>query len=447
MNNCAANNQPAGCSDVLVRVEDVSKKFCRSLKKSLWYGVKDIARELTPWIYPEWKRSRESKAGSGIGLPQSLDQGREYNMPPLRPEEFWAVRNISFELRRGECLGLIGRNGAGKTTLLKMLHGLIKPDVGRIEMYGRVGALIELGTGFNPILTGRENIYTKGAVLGLTKKEIDKKFSSIVEFAELEDFIDMPVQNYSSGMKVRLGFAVSAQMEPDILIIDEVLAVGDAGFRAKCYNTIYEICKNACVIFVSHSMPQVDRLCSSTILLEQGKEILPSRKTGLAIEKYYEIPSGGKSAVKCSPGVEVTNIKVNNEGGASWQVRHNDQLTVSFDMRIPSKFQEIELTLGFLQPSMETIGYTNTKVQGIHIHNNGHWNIYQIIVSHLLLGSGKKLLSLMIRDRASNQILYWAHSFGELQITSQQFIPAPVYLPARFVVLPHDNSRHCNLVP
>ena len=160
--------------DTLVRVSGVSKKFCLSLKKSLWYGLCDMGRELTG-------RRRGEHGG-------------------LRTKEFWAVNNVSFELKRGECLGLIGRNGAGKTTLLKMLNGLIKPDAGRIEMRGRVGALIALGAGFNPILTGRENIYVNGSVLGLTKKEIGAKLDEIVDFAEIGDFIDTPVQNYSSGM-------------------------------------------------------------------------------------------------------------------------------------------------------------------------------------------------------------------------------------------------------
>ena len=146
--------------------------------------------------------------------------------PNLRKDEFWAVRDVSFEVRRGECLGLIGHNGAGKSTLLKMLNSLNRPDSGRITMRGRVGALIELNAGFNPILTGRENIYNQAALLGFSKKETDAKFDAIVDFSEIEEFLDMPVQNYSSGMRVRLGFAVAAQMEPDILLIDEVLAVG-----------------------------------------------------------------------------------------------------------------------------------------------------------------------------------------------------------------------------
>lgn len=216
--------------DVLIRAEGVSKKFCRSFKRSLWYGVQDVVSELNPF-------SPSSAGGSS---------------EELRQEEFWAVSDVTFELRRGECLGLIGHNGAGKTTLLRMLNGLIKPDRGRIEIKGRVGAIIALGAGFNPLLSGRENVYVYGSVLGLTKHDIDRQIDDIIDFAELEDFIDAPVQSYSSGMQVRLGFAVATAMQPDVLLLDEVLAVGDMSFRHKCFNRINKIIKQCAVIFVSH---------------------------------------------------------------------------------------------------------------------------------------------------------------------------------------------------
>lgn len=253
---------PSGNADVLIRVKGVSKKFCRSLKKSLWYGLCDAAYELNPF-----SRGNIELRGS-TDADASFPSAQE---PPLRPGEFWAVKNVSFELRRGECLGLIGHNGAGKTTLLRMLNGLIKPDTGRIEMRGRVGALIALGAGFNPILTGRENIYVNASILGLSKREIDEKLDEIIDFAEIGDFIDAPVQSYSSGMQVRLGFAVATALEPDILILDEVLAVGDAAFRAKCYKRVGDLLDRCAVIFVSHFMDLIRRLCSSAILLDHGR--------------------------------------------------------------------------------------------------------------------------------------------------------------------------------
>lgn len=249
-------------SEKLVTVENISKKFCRDLRTSLWYGVKDIGNEL-------------------------LGKGKEANVQ-LRNKEFWAVQDVNFELKRGECLGLIGHNGAGKSTLLKMLNGLIKPDKGKIEMRGRVGALIELGAGFNPILTGRENIYVNGSVLGFTKSEITRKLDEIIAFAEIGEFIDTPVQYYSSGMKVRLGFAVASQMEPDILLIDEVLAVGDAGFRAKCLNKISEITKSAVVIFVSHQMPQISRISDFVLLLSKGRTQFLGQNLNEGIQLYYD---------------------------------------------------------------------------------------------------------------------------------------------------------------
>lgn len=233
-------------SETLIKVEHTSKKFCRSLKKSLWYGLQDLGREITG-------RSHGGKS-------------------ELRPDEFWAVNDVSFELRRGECLGLIGHNGAGKTTLLKMLNGLIKPDNGRIEMRGRVGALLALGAGFNPILSGRENIYVNASVLGLSKRETDERIDEIIDFAEIRDFIDAPVQSYSSGMAVRLGFAIAAKTEPDILLLDEVLAVGDVAFQAKCFNTLAEFRKRGTgFILVSHNMHQIARYADKVLYLSKGE--------------------------------------------------------------------------------------------------------------------------------------------------------------------------------
>lgn len=243
---------------VLVLVENVRKKFCRDLKKSLWYGVQDVFADLNPF----------ARNGSALGKDRDfLTRNHQ-----LRPDEFWAVNEVSFEVRRGECLGLIGHNGAGKTTLLKMLNGLIKPDHGRIEMRGRVVALIALGAGFNPILSGRENIYVNGSILGLTSKAIDDRMEGIIDFAEIRDFIEAPVQSYSSGMQVRLGFAIAAHCQPDILLLDEVLAVGDISFQAKCFNTLSEFRKKGtALILVSHNIHQISRYCDQVVYLRRGR--------------------------------------------------------------------------------------------------------------------------------------------------------------------------------
>jgi len=230
--------------EVLVEADNVGKKYCRRLKRSLFYGVEDIARDIA-----------------------GIDGERK----GLRKHEFWANDGISFQVRRGECLGLVGRNGAGKTTLLKMINGLVRPDRGRITVRGRVGALIALGAGFNPILTGRENVRINGTVLGLSKREVEAKMDDIVEFSEIGDFIDAPLHSYSSGMVVRLGFSVATALDPDVLILDEVLAVGDIAFHSKCYRRIGEILPKTAVIFVSHQLGNVARICNRCMVLGDGR--------------------------------------------------------------------------------------------------------------------------------------------------------------------------------
>ena len=214
--------------------------------------------------------------------------GKRRDRSELRPKEFWAVRDVSCQVRRGECLGLIGRNGAGKTTLLRMLSGLIKPDRGRITMRGRVGALIALGAGFNPILTGRENIYINGSVLGLSKREIDHKVEEIIDFAELRDSIDAPVRTFSSGMTVRLGFAIATAMNPDVVLLDEVLAVGDMSFRSKCYDRIGKIIRDTAVIFVTHDMVNVLRICDRGLVMKDGLVFFRGA-TDEAVEAYRQL--------------------------------------------------------------------------------------------------------------------------------------------------------------
>jgi len=189
-----------------------------------------------------------------------------------KPEHLWALRDVSFEVGRGEVVGIIGRNGAGKSTLLKLLSRITEPTTGRAEIRGRVGSLLEVGTGFHHELTGRENIYLNGAILGMRKVEIDRKFDEIVEFAEIEKFLDTPVKHYSSGMYVRLAFAVAAHLEPEILLVDEVLAVGDAAFQAKCLRKMGEVSEaGRTILFVSHNLPVVQKLCPRAILFEDGR--------------------------------------------------------------------------------------------------------------------------------------------------------------------------------
>jgi len=200
----------------------------------------------------------------------------------------WALRDISFDVKKGECIGIIGRNGAGKSTLLKVLSRITDPTEGGADLYGRVGSLLEVGSGFHQEMSGRENIYMNGALLGMRKHEIDRKFDQIVEFAEVADFIDTPVKRYSSGMYMRLAFAVAAHMEPEILVIDEVLAVGDAAFQKKCLGKMGDIASHGrTVLFVSHNMAAVQSLCSRAVMLEQGR-VIDFGETESVVGKYLD---------------------------------------------------------------------------------------------------------------------------------------------------------------
>lgn len=315
-------------NEILVKVEGVSKKFCRNLKRSLWYGLKDMSAEVL---------------------------GGRGNHDQLRKDEFWAVKDVRFELKRGECLGLLGHNGAGKSTLLKMLNGLIKPDKGSITMKGRIGALIELGAGFNPILTGRENIYINGQILGFTKREVDAKFDAIVEFAEINEFIDMPVQNYSSGMKVRLGFAIAAQMEPDILIIDEVLAVGDLGFRIKCFNKITDLLKDTAVIFVSHQMPQVLRICNIAMLMNHGDVVHKSTDVSGIVSEYYKY-FGNENYYQIGDLVSIDNLCLNGVKRFQFSIDFGAAVNINFNFTSKVYVSRMRISFAFFDLEQKAVG-------------------------------------------------------------------------------------------
>jgi lipopolysaccharide transport system ATP-binding protein len=299
--------------DTLLRCDHVGKKFCRDLKLSLWYGLKDTLKSL-PFV------------------PQRATYENEN--PALRKGEFWANYDVNFEVRRGECLGLIGRNGAGKTTLLKMINGLLKPDRGQIELRGRVGALIALGAGFNPVLTGRENIYVNGAILGMSKEQIKDKLDYIVQFAEIEHAIDSPVRNYSSGMHVRLGFSIAANLiEPDVLILDEVLSVGDAGFKIKSFNRVSELMRKAAVILVTHSMQEVSRACNKVAFLRDGAIVHYGNDVGTGIEKYLDLFGNEAQSAEFSEKAQVSDIKINEQTKFPVSLEHGEDYEVSLSVK------------------------------------------------------------------------------------------------------------------
>ncbi|MEW6271870.1 MAG: polysaccharide ABC transporter ATP-binding protein [Thermodesulfobacteriota bacterium] len=273
-----------------LRIDGVSKKFCRALDRSLLYGVRDVVGELT---------------------------GGRRHTDRLRKGEFWAVRDVGLRLERGEAIGLVGSNGAGKTTLLRMIGGLIRPDTGVIRIRGRVAPLIALGAGFDPVLSGRENIFANMAILGVPTPEIRERLDSVIAFAELDEAIDAPVQTYSSGMAARLGFACAVHTEPDLLLVDEVLAVGDARFRQKCFQRLAQLReRGTAFILVSHNPHAVLNVCERAVYLRAG-ELVCEGPTPDVLRRYEEddfgATLGGDGRLDLPPKPETASIGVDVE--------------------------------------------------------------------------------------------------------------------------------------
>ena len=284
-------------SDIAIRVENLSKQYrigASQKNRNFREAIKESLKE-------PFRRAQRLFRGSAPGLNEA-------------DQTIWALKDVSFEIRSGDLLGIIGRNGSGKSTLLKVLSRITEPTSGEVQIVGRIRSLLEVGTGFHPELTGRENIYLNGAILGMKKGEIRQKFDEIVAFAEVEKFIDTPIKHYSSGMYLRLAFAVAAHLESEILIVDEVLAVGDARFQRKCLNKMQEVGEQGrTVLFVSHSMPTITRLCKRAILLNEGKLI--AEGPAHAIVRTYLSGSEDASAgeriwtnVQQMPGGEVARL-------------------------------------------------------------------------------------------------------------------------------------------
>jgi lipopolysaccharide transport system ATP-binding protein len=275
-------------TDVVITAEHLSKRYLvghQSGQRERYTALRDVL-------------AREARNFARKGLDflhgRPIVQGDEV-------EEFWALRDVNFEVRRGEVFGIVGRNGAGKSTLLKILSRITEPDHGRAVLRGRVASLLEVGTGFHPELTGRENIFLNGAILGMTRAEIKAKFDEIVDFAEVGQFLDTPVKRYSSGMYVRLAFSVAAHLEPEILVIDEVLAVGDAEFQKKCLGKMQDVASNQgrTILFVSHNMAAVESMCDAAILLANGR-CLARGTTSAVIQEYI----GDLTHIRATPLAE-----------------------------------------------------------------------------------------------------------------------------------------------
>jgi lipopolysaccharide transport system ATP-binding protein len=330
-------------SDSIIKVENISKKYVIGHQKQERYvALRDVI------------------ASGAKSLTQKIFQPNQKILGTDR-EDFWALKDVSFEVKQGEAIGIIGRNGAGKSTLLKILSRITEPTKGNIKLKGRVASLLEVGTGFHPELTGRENIFLNGAILGMSKTEIDKNFDEIVAFAEVEQFLDTPVKRYSSGMYVRLAFAVAAHLEPEILIVDEVLAVGDAVFQKKCLGKMEEVStqQGRTVLFVSHNLQAVQNLCSSVVVLEKGK-IIDHSDVETGIKTYMNLWHQGEIGSelnlqdrlsRCSGDVRFANVTMQDENrNIKWEFQVGDTIKLKFDYQVFKKVGNLMVYFALKSP-------------------------------------------------------------------------------------------------
>jgi len=372
--------------EVVVSFKNVSKKFCKRLRRSMAYGIMDLTKNL-------------------VGVkPDSTE---------LRKDEFWALEDINFELRRGETLGLIGPNGSGKTTLLRLLTGIFPPDKGEISIKGRVGALIAVGAGFHPHMTGRENVYLNGAILGMSRKEIDSKFQEIIDFAEIGDFLDAPVSTYSSGMRVRLGFSIAVAIKPEILLIDEILAVGDFKFKTKCFSKLNELKNSGCAsIFVSHNLLYILQYTDRCVLLDNGK-IGKAGDTKDVCEGYIESihaedtasgsvikASGDRFGGRFTPCSDISELEVNLidiKGKVIEDVSAFDPSWIKYQFNTTRK-NSFDITFKIHRPDGMLISVISNFLDGVEIAEENGTVAGLLHLKSLNLLSGNYVLIIAIKQ-------------------------------------------------
>ena len=376
-----------------INVEKVGKKFSRNLKKSMLYGISDLFKET-------WSLNTNSDI--------------------LRESEFWAVEDVSFKLKEGECLGILGPNGSGKSTLLKMLNGIFLPDRGRIEINGKTGALIQVGAGFHPMLSGRENIYINGAILGMKKKEIDQKFDSIVNFADIGDFLDTPVRNYSSGMYVRLGFSVAVHGDPKILLIDEILSVGDLKFRRKAIDKMMQIKNNGtAIVFVTHDINRAQGFCDTGLFMMNGL-IKKEGSIGEVIAAYQSTEIDSTTDEHKDPvlksllikeqsiakefnshELDILDLKVTNENNeAKNTFSPNETMKITFKVFPKKKISDSVIIVSARRSDGIRCFLANSHYHKFEVPTLEDTKEFQVMIKPLQLMAGAYTLSVAISDRS-----------------------------------------------
>jgi lipopolysaccharide transport system ATP-binding protein len=406
----AASSSPHE-GDVVLSVKNVSKKFCKNLKMTMFYGILDLSRNL-------------------LGL--------RTDSTSLRTSEFWAVDDVSFDLRRGQMLGLIGRNGCGKTTLLRLISGIFPPDKGEIVVKGRLATLISLGAGFHPHMTGRENIYLNGAILGMGRDEIASKLDWIIEFSELGEFIDSPVSAYSSGMRVKLGFSIAIAIKPDVLLLDEVLAVGDRRFRAKCYSEMDKVMKETAVIFVSHSIPNISRVCTDALVMDEGKMVYGIGGVEKAIDHYFSLfPADEGSAVSSGQtrlnGLWLsTDGQMHEGGGGKFTLRHLDDLYLDMSLSIDRVADRAVVEIMFFDKEFNKVSVCKSDLCGFTITNDSPEIRLKTKFPRLQLSPGMYSIAVVVRSPDTDEVLLRYHNAKDFQVTGGFAVLAPFHLQAEW---------------
>jgi lipopolysaccharide transport system ATP-binding protein len=346
-------------SDIAIRVENLSKRYRIGRAQQRHDTLRDALVDFLPRMTRIARKNNSSNSSNS--WPKDKDNSSNSCNSWQKDDTIWALRDVSFEVKRGEVVGIIGRNGAGKSTLLKILSRIIEPTSGRAEIHGRVGSLLEVGTGFHPELTGRENIYLNGAILGMKRAEIERKFDEIVAFAEIEKFLDTPVKRYSSGMYVRLAFAVAAHLEPEILLVDEVLAVGDAAFQKKCLGKMGDVAKEGrTVLFVSHNMGAVKSLCQWGLHLSEGR-LEYSGPIETCVRNYLQSGSGKgvpylQLPLEQAIAVQLVSLRILNEAGQlSSELPHDRSFLIEVQVLVRFRVSNTYLAIHIHDQDLATL--------------------------------------------------------------------------------------------
>ncbi len=399
-----------GKTDILLTVNAVSKKFSRDLRKSMAYGIGDLMR---------------------------ISLGIQSRKNELKEKEFRVINKLSLELKRGDILGILGVNGAGKTTLLRLISGIYSVDEGEIQVNGKIVSLFAATLGMHPLFTGRENIYVRAAMYGLSRVEVDKRIDAIIAYAELENFIDSPMGIYSSGMRARLGFAIAIHADADIIIIDEGLAVGDMGFRAKAFKTLRELKERAAILIVSHSISQISQMANRIMVLEKGEKIFETTQVQKGIDYYINNcihSSSNAGSASANSGLVSSTLFSGNqetsEANESLQLDYGDELGLEFTFRTPAATDKLVMQLELVNSKLETVAVVHSETAKFRVSQLSNNYQIKVVIPQLPLRADKYKMNITVRNSENDLPVVIAHAIHSFVVKSGVHSIAHVQLMA-----------------